>query len=98
MGHMIDRCPNKQNKHRANQGRICYACRRMGHLCYDCPNGEIPKLNTFGYDNMLRNATNGVSTSKVMSSPQTSVKAIWVSKHLFTNSKAPNKSWIPKCA
>ena len=95
---MIDRCPNKQKKHRANQGRICYACRRKGHLCFDCPIGEIPKPNTFGYDNMLRKATNGVSTSKVMSSPQTSVKAIWVPKHFLTNSKGPNNSWVPKCA
>jgi hypothetical protein len=70
-GHMIDRCPNKQNKHRANQGRICYACRRKGHLSYDCPNGNIPKPNTFVYDNMLRKAANGVSTSMVMCSPQT---------------------------
>ena len=29
-GHMINRCLNKQNKHRANEGRICYACRRKG--------------------------------------------------------------------
>ena len=98
MGHMIDRCPNKQNKHRANQGRICYACRRKGHLSYDCPNGNIPKPNTFGNDDMLRRATNGTSTSKVICSPQTSAKAIWVPKHLLTNSKGPNKSWVPKCA
>jgi len=97
-GHMIDRCPNKQNKHRANQGRICYACRRKGHLSYDCPNGNIPKPNTFGNDDMLRRATNGISTRKVICSPQTSIKAIWVPKHLLTNSKVPNKSWVPKCA
>ena len=53
MGHMIDGCPNKQNRHRANQGRICYACRRKRHLSYDCPNGNIPKPNTFGNDDML---------------------------------------------
>ena len=91
-GHMVDRCPNKQNKHRANQGRICYACRRKGRLSYDCPNGNIHKLNTFGYDNMLRRDTKGISTSKVMCSPQTSTKAILVPKHLLTNSKGPNKS------
>ena len=95
---MIDRCPNKQNKHRANQGCICYSYRRKGHLSYDCPNGNIPKLNTFGYDNMLRKATNGVSTSIVICSPQTSTKATWVPKHLLTNSKGPNKSRVPKCA
>ena len=97
-GCTIDRCPNKQSKHKANQGRICYSCRRKGHLSYDCPNGEILKPNTFVYDNMLRRTTNGVSTSKVMCSPQTSTKAIWVPKYLLTNSKGPNKSWVPKCA
>ena len=94
-GHMIDGCPNKQNKHRANQGRICYACRRNGHLSYDCSNGNIPKPNTFGNDDMLRRATNRISISKVICSPQTSAKAIWVPKHLLTNSKGPNKSWVP---
>ena len=98
MGHKVDRCPYKQNKHKANKGRICYACKRKGHLSYDCPNGNIPKPNTFVYDNMLRKTTNGVSTSKVMCSPQTSTKAIWVPKHLLTNPKGPNKSWVPKCA
>ena len=35
MGHKIDRCPYKQNKHRANKGRICYTCRRNTRLCPD---------------------------------------------------------------
>jgi hypothetical protein len=97
-GHMVNGCPNKQSKHKANQGRICYACKKKGHLSYDCPNDKIPKPNTFDYVDMLRNGTNGVSTSKVMCSPQTSTKAIWVPKHLLTNSHGPNKSWVPKCA
>ena len=62
----------KQNKHRANKGRICYACRKKGHLSYECPNGNAPKPNIFVYNDMLRKTTNGVSTSKVMCSPQTS--------------------------
>ena len=90
MGHMVDGCPNKQSKHRANQGRICYACRRKGHLSYDCPNGEIPKPNTFVYDYMLRKATNGVSTSKVISSLQTSDKAIWVLLMVVNNRHKPS--------
>ena len=80
----------------ANKGRICYACKRKGHLSYECPNGMVPKPNTFDYNDMLRKTTNGVSTSKVMCSPQTSAKAIWVSKHLLTNPKGSNKSWVPK--
>jgi hypothetical protein len=95
---MVNRCPNKQNKHKEHQGRICYNCRRKGHLSYDCPNGNTPKLNTFGYDNMPRRTTNGASTSKMMCSPQTSTKANWVPKYLLTNSKGTNKNWLPKCA
>jgi hypothetical protein len=98
VGHMIYECPNKRNKHRANQGHVCYACRRKGHLSYDCPNGNSSKPKTFGYDDMLRRVTNGVSTSKVMCSPQTNTTAIWIPKHLLTNSKGPNKSWGPKYA
>jgi hypothetical protein len=89
--HMVDRCLNNQNKHKANQGCTCYACRRKGHLSYYCPNVNIPKPNTFGYDNMLRRYINGISTSKVMCSPQTSTKAILVPKHLLTNSKGPTR-------
>ena len=95
-GHMINKCPNKQNKSKANQGCICYACRRKEHLSYDCPNGKNPKPNTYGNVYMLRRATNGASASKVMCSPQTSTNAIWVPKHLLTNSQGPNKSWVPK--
>ena len=98
MGHKVDRCPYKQNKHKASKGRICYACKRKGHLSYDCPNGNIPKTNIFVYENTLRKTTKGVNTSKVMCSPQTSVKTIWVPKHLLTNSKGPNENWVPKCA
>ena len=50
MGHKVDRCPYKQNKHRANK----------------CPNCNAPKLNTFVYNDMLRKTTNRVSTSKVI--------------------------------
>ena len=82
------------------QTKTAYAIlvEERGHLSYDCPNGNTPKPNTCVYDNMLRRATNGVSTRKVMCSPQTSTKAIWVPKHLLTNPKGPNKSWVPKCA
>jgi hypothetical protein len=85
-GHKVDRCPNK---HKANRGRICYACRRKGHLGKDCPNSNSPKPNTFAYNNMLRKTTNGVSTSEVMCSPQTSTKAIWI-----LNPIGPNNGWV----
>ena len=65
---------------------------QKGHLSYECSNGNTPKPNIFVYNDMLRKTTNGVNTSKVMCSPQTSTKAIWVPKHLLTNPKGPNKS------
>jgi len=95
MGDLVDSCLNKQNMHKANQGHICYVCRIKGHLSYDCPIGNVPKPNKFGYDDMLRVNSNRVSTSKVMCSPQTSTKAFWVPKHLLTNSKGPKKGWVP---
>jgi len=97
-GHMIGGCPNKQNKNVANSGCICYTCRRKGHLSKDCPKGNFPKPNTLIYTNMLKKTTNGVSTSKVMCSPQTSTRAIWVPKYLLSNLNGPNKHWVPKQA
>ena len=85
MGHKVNRYPYKQSKHRANKGRICYACRRTGHLSYECPNGNAPKPNTYVYNDMLRKTTNVISTSKVTCSPQTSTKAIWVPKCAWVN-------------
>jgi hypothetical protein len=112
-GHKISGCPNKsasprstqmqvsnkQARHVNNKGRICYTCRKKGHLSKDCPMGNIPKSNSsIQYFDMLRKATNGSRTSKVVSSPYTSTRAIWVPKHLLTNLAGPNKGWVPKSA
>jgi hypothetical protein len=97
-GHMIGGCPNKQNMHMANNGRICYTCRRKGHLSKDCPKGNLHKPNTLVYTNMLRKTTNGVSTTKMVCSPQTSTRVIWVPKYLLSNMNGPNKCWVPKQA
>ena len=80
------------------KSRLCYTCRRKGHLSKDCPKGNFPKPNTLIYTNMLKKTTNGVSTSKVMCSPQTSTRAIWVPKYLLSNLNGPNKHWVPKHA
>ena len=90
-GHKISGCPNKsassrstqiqvsnkQPRHVDNKGRICFTCREKGHLSEDCLMGNIPKPNSsIRYFDMLRKATNGSRTSKVMSLSYTSTRAI----------------------
>jgi hypothetical protein len=62
-----------------NKSRICYECRQKGHMGKDCPNGNIPKSNLVHYYfRKLRNDKNGTCAMREISSPQSSVRAIWV--------------------
>jgi hypothetical protein len=79
-----------------NKDKSCiwYVCRQKGHMGKDCPNGNIPKSNLVHYDfNKLRNDKNVTCAMREISSPQTSMRAIWVPKHLVTNLVGPNKCW-----
>jgi hypothetical protein len=79
--------------------RICYTCRQKGHMGKECPNGNDLTSNLVHYDfNELRNDKMSTCAMRVISSPQTSLRAIWVPKHLMTNHKGPNKIWVPKNA
>lgn len=65
----------------------------------DCPNGNDLKSNLVHYDfNKLKNDKMSTCVTRVTSSPQTSIRATWVPKHLVTNLKGPNKIWVPKNA
>jgi hypothetical protein len=65
----------------------------------DCPNGNFLILNLVPYDfRKLRNNKNETCAMREISSPQTSMRAIWVPKHLVANVVGPNKCWVPRNA
>jgi hypothetical protein len=81
------------------KNRICYNCRSKGHESNNCPNGNIPKSKLVDYAfSRLRDDKNGICATRVICSPQTSIKAIWIPKSLVTNPKGPNMVWVPKRA
>jgi hypothetical protein len=81
------------------KSRICYTCRKKGHLGEDCPNGNTPQSNLVHYEfHKLRNDKIDTCNMRMISSPQVSTRAIWVPKHLMTNLVRPNKRWVPKSA
>jgi hypothetical protein len=82
-----------------NKSRICYECHQKGHMGKDCANGNIPKSNLVHYDfHKLRNNKNETCAMREISSPHCSIRAIWVPKHLVTNTIGPNKCWVPRKA
>jgi hypothetical protein len=79
--------------------RICYTCRSKEHESNDCPNGNIPKSKLVNYAfSRLRDDKNGIYVTRLIYSPQTSIRAIWIPKSLVTNPKGPNMVWVPKRA
>jgi hypothetical protein len=79
------------------KNHICYTCQRKGHLCKDCPMSKYPKPNVSIHSYPLRRPKNDTCATKVISSPKTSTKAIWVPKYLLANLGGPIQKWIPKC-
>ena len=81
------------------KSRICYTCRSKGHESNDCPNGNIPKSKLVDYAfSRLRDDKNGIYATRVICSPKTSIRAIWIPKSLVTNPKGTNMVWVPKRA
>ena len=63
----------------------------------DCPNGNELKSNDVHYDfTKLRKDQAGTCAIRVIDSPRTSIRAIWVPKHLVSNLHGLNKVWVPK--
>jgi hypothetical protein len=78
--------------------QICYTCRDKDHLSKDCPKTQT-FINKVVNDNIPHvGPKNDTSTIKVISSPYSCPRAIWVPKHLLTNLEGPNKAWVPKLA
>ena len=61
--------------------RICYTCRTKGHMSKDCPNGNLPNSKLVQYD-FAELGKDKISTyaTKVIKSPNVSIRAIWVPK------------------
>ena len=61
------------------------------------PKGKSPNSNLVHYDfTKLRKDQTGTCAIRVIESPRTSIRAIWVPKHLVSNLHGLNKVWVPK--
>jgi hypothetical protein len=76
--------------------RLCYICRKKGHLCKDCPIGNYPEPSLSIESCMLRRPKIATYARKVMSLPYARTKDIWVPKSLLTNLDGPIMRWGPK--
>jgi len=84
---------------RKTKHRTYYTCREKGHLGKDCPKGNSHNSNLIHYDfAKLKKDKVGTCAIRVINSPRTSIRAIWVPKYLVTNLDGPNKVWVPKGA
>jgi hypothetical protein len=89
---------NKQTKKQyRSKSRLCYNCRAKGHIGKNCPMGNIPKPSLSFDHNLLRNAKNDICATRVICSPHTSTKAIWVPKSLVTNLYGSNVLGTKMC-
>jgi hypothetical protein len=69
----------------------------MGHNSSMCPMEIKNKKKLVHYDfAKLRKDKAGTYAIRVIDSSQTSMRAIWIPKHLVTNLDGPNKFWVPK--
>jgi hypothetical protein len=93
----IKKDESKRQMHCKDKHRICYNCREKGHLFKVCPKGKISKPNLSIHSDMLRRPKFDSCARKVMSSPHSRTKAIWVPKSLLANLGGPIMRWVPKC-
>jgi hypothetical protein len=93
----IKKDESKGQMHCKDKHHICYNCREKGHLFKVCPKGKNPKLNLTIHSDMLRRPKFDSCARKVMTSPHSRTKAIWVPKSLLANLGGPIQKWVPKC-
>jgi hypothetical protein len=68
-----------------------------GHLFKVCPKGKNPKPNLSIHSNMLRKYKFDSCARKVMSSPHSRTKAIWVPKSSLANLEGPIMRCVKIC-
>jgi hypothetical protein len=93
---IIKKDESKRQMHCKDKHRICYNCREKGHLFKVCLKGKTPKPNLSIHSNMLRRPKFDPCARKVMSSPHSRTKAIWVPKSLLANLDGTIMRWVPK--
>jgi hypothetical protein len=85
----------KQGKKKSSnhEDRLCYICRKKGHLYKDCPIGNFstPSLSIDSY--VTRQPKIATCARNVMSLLSASTKDIWVPRSLLTNLDGPIKRW-----
>jgi ribosomal protein S8 len=75
---------------------ICYNYHEKGYLVKVCQKGKTHEPNLSINLNMLRRPKIDICARKVISSPHSRTKAIWVPKSLLTNLDGPIPRWGPK--
>ena len=65
----------------------------------DCPNGKVLNSKLVQY-NFARLGRDKISTyaTKIIQSPNASIREIWVPKSIVANVAGPNEYWAPKKA
>jgi hypothetical protein len=78
--------------------QTCCTCCDKGHISKDWPKTQSFIYNVINNDISHVKPKDDISTTKMISSPCDSPRAIWVPKFLLTNHEGSNKVWIPKLA
>jgi hypothetical protein len=95
--HVASKRQGKKNSSK-HEDRLCYICRKKGHLCKDCLIGNYPAPNLSIDSYITRQPKIATCARKVISLPSASTKDILVPRSLLTNLDGPIKRWGPKYA
>jgi hypothetical protein len=72
--------------------RVCYSCRKRGHMANSCPLGNNSKPISINDDIMFRKDGNGTSFVAIAKHPTTHTKV--VPKHVAPNLRGPKLVWV----
>ena len=78
---------------KAQSKRVCYSCRKRGHMAHSYPLGNNSKPISIIDNNVLRKDGNGTSMVAIVKHPATHTKAM--SKYVAPNLRGPKIVWVP---